>query len=316
MPHHRGLMPHRPPLLAYFFLASSMALVGSYVALSKTLVLVFPVFLLAWLRFGIAAVAMASWVKRSPNEAPLSRHDRVLLFFESFFGNFLFSICMLFGVSMTSALAAGVIMAAIPAMVALMSWLTLRERITGQVAAGIACAVGGIALVSLTKHEGAASSTSLLGNVLLFCAVACEASYVVIGKKLTGQVSAKRISALVNLWGLALVTPFGLWQAMQFDFGAVGMPSWTLLVFYALAASMISVWLWMTGLKHVQASSAGVFTVFLPVSTALVGVIFLGERFDALQVGAFALALLGVVLATWPRSSGRDSRSAAPVREV
>lgn len=306
-------MRARTPWTAYVFLASSMALVGSYVALSKTLVLVFPVFLLAWLRFGIAAVAMSTWVRRSPGEAPLSRHDRVLLFFESFFGNFLFSVSMLFGVSMTSALAAGVIMAAIPAMVALMSWLALRERITGRVAAGIGCAVGGIALVSLVKHEGPSGSSSLLGNVLLFCAVACEASYVVIGKKLTGQVSAKRISALVNLWGLALVTPFGLWQALRFDFGNVAMPSWTLLVFYSLAASMVTVWLWMTGLKHVQASSAGVFTVFLPVSTALVGVLFLGERFDAMQAGAFALALVGVVLATWP--SGHD-RSAAAVREV
>ncbi|WOB10793.1 DMT family transporter [Piscinibacter gummiphilus] len=307
-------MTHRPPVLAYLFLASSMALVGSYVALSKTLVIVFPVFLLAWLRFGIAAVAMASWVRRAPDEAPLSRHDRTLLFFESFFGNFLFSVCMLFGVSMTSALAAGVIMAAIPAMVALMSWVALRERITAQVAGGIACAVGGIALVSLVKHEGG-GSTSLLGNALLFCAVACEASYVVIGKKLTGKVSAKRISALVNLWGLALVTPFGVWQAWRFDFSAVAMPSWTLLVFYSLAASMVTVWLWMTGLKHVQASSAGVFTVFLPVSTALVGVLFLGERFDGLQVGAFALALVGVVLATWPSGRDRDGR-AAPVREV
>jgi hypothetical protein len=35
-----------------------MALVGSYVGLSKLLVAVFPVLLLAWLRFGIAALAM------------------------------------------------------------------------------------------------------------------------------------------------------------------------------------------------------------------------------------------------------------------
>lgn len=307
-------MPHRPPWTAYLFLASSMALVGSYVGLSKVLVLVFPIFLLAWLRFGIAAVAMASWVKRGPDEAPLSRHDRVLLFFESFFGNFLFSICMLFGVARSSALAAGVIMAAIPAMVALMSWIALRERITGRVAAGIACAVGGIALVSFTRHEGPGDGgSSLVGNVLLFCAVACEASYVVIGKKLTAQVSAKRISALVNLWGLALVTPFGVWQALQFDFGQVALPSWTLLLFYSLAASMVTVWLWMTGLRHVPASSAGVFTVFLPVSTALVGVVFLGERFSTLQAGAFALALAGVVLATWPGSGRRAGGLEAPM---
>jgi drug/metabolite transporter (DMT)-like permease len=290
---------HRP-WVAYGCLAASMALVGSYVGLSKLLVVVFPVFLLAWLRFGIASVAMIGWLRRQPGEAPLSRHDRVLLFWESFLGNFLFSICMLFGVALTSALAAGVIMAAIPAVVALMSWAFLRERISRRVAAGIACAVGGIALVSLTRHSGASSASSLIGNLLLVGAVCCEASYVVIGKRLTGNVGAKRISSLVNLWGLALVTPFGVWQALRFDFVSVSGGDWALLLFYSLAASMVTVWLWMTGLKHVPASSAGVFTVLLPLSAAAIGVIFLGERFDVAQAAAFALAVLGVLLATWP----------------
>ncbi len=288
------------PWLAYLSLGGSMALVGSYVGMSKLLVLVFPIFLLAWLRFGIAALAMAGWVKRNAAEAPLSGHDRRLLFLESFFGNFLFSICMLFGVAMSSALAAGVIMAGIPAAVALMSRAFLNERIAPRVIAGIACAVGGIALVSLTKNSDAANDSSLLGNLLLLGAVSCEAIYVVIGKRLTGNLSPKRISALINLWGLALVTPLGLWQALSFDFGAVTASSWWLLLFYSIAASMITVWLWMTGLKHVPASSAGIFTVMLPVSAAAVGVVFLGERFSTAQAAAYALALAGVVLATWP----------------
>lgn len=296
------------PWHAYLCLASAMALVGAYVGLSKWLVVVFPVFLLAWLRFGLAAAAMAHWVRRRPGEEALNAHDRKLLFLESFFGNFLFSICMLFGVSLTSALAAGVIMAAIPAVVALLSWFMLRERITPQVAAGIACAVCGIALVSFTKHAAGAGTaeagTSLLGNLLLVGAVVCEALYVVLGKKLTGRVSAKRISALVNLWGLALVTPFGLYQAWQFDFSGVAPASWTLLVFYSLAASMWTVWLWMTGLKHIPASSAGIYTVLLPVTAAGVGVLLLGERFSGVQVAAFALALCGVVFATWPSKAG------------
>ena len=277
-----------------------MALVGSYVSLSKVLVLVFPIFLLAWLRFGIAAVAMLPWVRRSEGESRLSPHDRRLLFLESFFGNFLFSVCMLFGVSMSSALAAGVIMAGIPAAVALMSRAFLKERIAKRVMQGIACAVGGIALVSLTKGAAAAHDSSLLGNLLLLGAVMCEASYVVIGKQLTGKVGPKRISALINLWGLALVTPLGLWQALRFDFAGVAAHSWWLLGFYSIAASMVTVWLWMTGLRHVPASKAGIFTVLLPVSAALVGVLFLGERFSVAQAAAFALALAGVVLATWP----------------
>jgi drug/metabolite transporter (DMT)-like permease len=299
-------MTHPTPWLAYLSLAASMALVGSYVGLSKLLVAVFPIFLLAWLRFGIGAVAMLHWVRRSPAEAPLTRHDRVLLFFESFLGNFLFSICMLYGVRLSTAVAAAVVMAAIPAAVAVLSRLFLRERIAPRVAAGIGCAVCGIALVAVSKPAAGDPGSpggigSLLGVALLLGAVLCEASYVVIGKKLTGSMSPRRISALVNLWGLALVTPLGLWQALQFDFQAVRTPTWVLLVFYSLAASMATVWLWMTGLRRVPAAQAGVFTVMLPAAAAAVGVLFLGERFSAAQAGAFALALAGVVLATWPQ---------------
>lgn len=292
---------HRPPAWAYLSLAASMALVGSYVGLSRLLVAVFPVLLLAWLRFGIAAVAMLHWVPRREGDAPLSRHDRWLLFWESFLGNFLFSICMLYGVAMTSALAAGVTMAAIPAAVALLSRGFLGEQIRPRVAAAIACAVVGIALLALARNGGsAAGGGSVLGYALLLAAVLCEGAYVVIGKRLTGNVSPRRISALINLWGLALVTPFGLWQALGFDFHAVPAGTWLLLVFYAMAASMVTVWLWMMGLRHVPSSRAGVFAVMLPVAAALTGVLALGESFGAAHVAAFGLAMAGLLLATWP----------------
>jgi drug/metabolite transporter (DMT)-like permease len=293
------------PLLAYLSLAASMALVGSYVGLSKILVAVFPVLLLAWLRFGIAAVAMAHWVRRGAGDAPLTPHDRRLLFWESFLGNFLFSICMLFGVKLTSALAAGIMMAAIPAAVALLSWMFLGERIRGRVKVAIALAAAGIVMLALARDGTgqSAAAASPLGYALLLGAVVCEACYVVIGKRLTGTVSPRRISALINLWGLALVTPFGLWQALSFDFSAVAPAHWSLLVFYSIAASMVTVWLWMQGLRFVPAPQAGVFSVLLPISAALIGVAVLGEAFTAAHGLAFGLAVAGLVLATWPERS-------------
>jgi drug/metabolite transporter (DMT)-like permease len=295
--------PDRVPTWAYLSLAGSMAVVGSYVGLSKLLVAVFPVLLLAWLRFGIAAVAMAPWVRRQQGEAPLSARDRKLLFWESFLGNFLFSICMLYGVALTSALAAGVTMAAIPAAVALLSRVFLHEQIRPRVLMAIACAALGIMLLALARNSAASTAAaSPVGYALLLAAVFCEASYVVIGKQLTGAVSARRISALINLWGLVLVTPLGLWQAMSFDFAAVPGRIWLLLLFYAIAASTISVWLWMQGLRHVPSTRAGVFTVMLPVSAAAVGIVVLGEGFGGAHVAAFVLALLGLLLATWPET--------------
>jgi drug/metabolite transporter (DMT)-like permease len=294
--------PSRP--VAYACLALSMSLVGSYVALSKPLAAAIPVFLLAWLRFGIGGLAMLHWLRKPAAEAPLTARTRWLLFLESFLGNFLFSICMLFGVSMTSAVSAGVIMAGIPAVVALLSWAFLRERIEARTWAAIALAALGIGLLAFAKpadHGSAGTGVNTwLGNLLVFAAVICEASYAVIGKKLTGALGPKRITSIINLWGFALVTPFGLYAAARFDFGTVAPGVWVLLLFYSLAASVWTVWLWMTGLKAVPAAQGGVFTVMLPVSAALVGVLVLGESLSGLQLLALAAALAGVVLATLP----------------
>jgi drug/metabolite transporter (DMT)-like permease len=305
--HSSFVIPHpmNTPWAAYLCLAASMALVGSYVGLSKQLVAVLPVFLLMWLRFGIGALAMAHWMPRPPHEVPLSKRDRGLLFLQSLLGNFLFSICMLFGVALTSAVAAGVVMAAIPAAVALLSWLFLRERIGMRMHIAIVLAIVGVAWLALHRSpahaaQAGASASALWGYALLLAAVFCEASYVVIGKRLTGSLSPRRISALINLWGLALVTPLGLWQATRFDFAAVPATVWGLLVFYALAASVWSVWLWMKGLAQVAAARAGVFTVMLPMAATLVGVLWLNEPFGTAHAVAFALAVAGLLVATWP----------------
>ena len=290
-------------MLPYLCLASAMMIAGAYVGFSKLLVAVFPVFLLAWLRFGIAAVAMATWLKRGANEPPLDRRTKNLLFMESFLGNFLFSICMLFGMKNATAISAGIIMAGIPAAVALLSRIFLHERMSARMIFAIVLAVAGVSGLALSRSDTSEAATSGLGTLLLIGAVFCEASYVVIGKRLTGNVSPKRISALINLWGLALVTPLGIWAALSFDFHAASVATWGGLVLYALAASMWTVWLWMTGLKKIPASKAGIFTVFLPITSALVGVFFLGESFTLLHAVAFASALAGVVLATWPTSN-------------
>jgi drug/metabolite transporter (DMT)-like permease len=306
--------PSADRLFAYACLALSMSLVGSYVALSKPLVAAIPVFLLAWLRFGIGGIAMLHWLRKPASEPPMTTQTKRLVFLESFLGNFLFSIFMLFGVSLTSAVSAGVIMASIPAVVALLSWAFLRERIAPRVWAAVACAALGIALLGLAQAAGESRTGGRipgtgapmpwLGNLLVFGAVVCEAAYAVIGKKLTGALGPKRITSLINLWGFLLVTPFGAYAAMRFDFTAVQPGIWALLVFYSMAASIWTVWLWMTGLKRVPAAQGGVFTVMLPVAAVLVGVFALGERLVPLQFAAFALALAGVLLATLPVKAG------------
>jgi drug/metabolite transporter (DMT)-like permease len=294
----------------YSYLFSGMAVVGIYVALSKPLTQAFPVFLLATLRFGIAAVLMLPWLNRTliagQADAPLSPELKTTLFWQSFFGNFLFSIFMLFGVSQTSATASGVILATLPAVVALFSWGILNEKLNAATIAAVGLAFAGVAALSMAKASQ--GGISLVGNLLVFCCVGCEAVYIILGKRLTQSLSPQRISALINLVGLCLMAPLGIWQALSFDFYAVTFGTWALLIFYAIAASMLSTALWLTGLKSVPASHSGVFTIALPLSATVVGVSFLGEQLSWVHGLSFACAVAGILLIAY---SARRSESAS-----
>lgn len=312
--------PAASQAMAYAQLALSMALVGAYVGLSPVLVAAFPVMLLAWLRFSVAALALMPWTRRTEGESPLTRGQHGLLFLQSLLGNFLFTLLALSGAGLAGATSAGVVMAALPACVALLSRLVLKEALAPRIWSATACSALAVALLALHKAEPSAGPGSgpdgwqarLLGHLMLLGAVVCEASYVVIGKRLSASVRPHRVTAIINLWGLVLSTPMGLYLAWSFEFSAVQATTWALLVFYALAASMVTVWLWMKGLKHVSAQGAGIFTVFLPLSSAAVGVGFLGEPWSAAHAAALLLALAAVWLVTRPHPSTRATPPGAP----
>jgi drug/metabolite transporter (DMT)-like permease len=167
----------------------------------------------------------------------------------------------------------------------------------------VALAVGGITLLQLARPDDESTRTAAwLGNLLMFGAVVCEATYVIVAKRLAATRTPLRVSALVNLWGLVLITPFGLWQLARFDYESVSPALWALLIFYALAASLFAVWMWVAGLRHVPANQAGVFTVALPVAATAVGVLVLGESFTTIHAVALTLASAGVVLIATDRS--------------
>lgn len=291
--------------MAHASLALSMTLVGSYVGLSHWLLGVVPVFMLAGLRFGIAAIGLLPWLRRLPAERALRPVDHLRLCTTAFIGTFLFSLCMLQGIAWSGAVSAGVAMALLPGVVAVFARVWLKEAIGRRTLAGIGCTVTGILLATIVGAEGATAPHAWLGLPLLVAAVLCEAAYVVLARQLAQTVSPRRITALVNLWGLLFIAPLALWQWHQ-----VGPPALTALhalalLYYGLAAGVLSVWLWMRGVRQVKAAHAGIFTACLPVTAALVGWA-VGEPLQSAKAAALALAVAGVLLASSGRHGAGD----------
>lgn len=299
-----SLFRRRP--IAYAALATSMMLVGAYVALSKNLLHAFPPFVLAWVRFMIAAGLMLPWLAQWRGRvAQTPRHDRWVLFGMSFFGNFLFTIFMLLGVARTSATAAGIIMSLLPAVIALISVWVLREHLSRTT--GLAAALAVVGVTSLSLNHSSEGQT-WLGNGLMVGALLCEAFYVIGAKYLTAGYSPKQVAVAMNTFGLLLTTPPALTQIRQVDWGAISWSMWLLMVFYASAASQIAPWLWFNGLHHIPANRAGILTVTLPLTTAFIGVWLFHEVWTINHTVAFACAVGGVLLMSW-RGKGINSSS-------
>jgi drug/metabolite transporter (DMT)-like permease len=280
-----------------FFLVAAMLLVGSNVGIGKSIVAFLPVPLFALLRFVIALAVLAPLL-RVAKMRRVKRGEWVNLFLQALFGTFGFTLLMLGGVHRTSAVAAGVITSTIPAVVALFSWLFLRERPDGRALASIMLAIAGIAVINLAHVDESGSPQSLSGNLMVLGAVCCESLYVILSRRLTQTLDPIDICAYTHLFGFLLMLPVGLPYALSFDYSAVPAGIGWLALWYGLSASIFSFWLWMKGIRHVPGSVAGVFTAVLPVAAAIYGIVFLGERPTPAHGIALACVVTGIALAS------------------
>ncbi|WP_250508862.1 DMT family transporter [Caballeronia sp. GACF4] len=281
-------------------LIAAMLLVGSNVGIGKSIVTSVPVPLFALLRFVIALLVL--WpLFRLAKMRQVARGEWINLFLQAFFGTFGFTLLMLNGVARTSAVAAGVITSTIPAVVALFSWLFLKEKPSGRAFASIALAIAGVLVINVAQSGDAyadGSAGSLTGNLMVLGAVCCESLYVILSRRLTQTLPAIDICAYTHGIGFVLMLPFGAASFVAFDWRGVEPLTWALVLWYGLSASIFSFWLWMKGIRHVDGSLAGVFCAVLPIAAAIYGIAFLGERPSFAHGIALACVVAGIGLAS------------------
>lgn len=291
-------------LLACAQLALAMALTGANVAVGKVIIAEIPIGVFSCGRFLLAVLVLCPFAISRPGRrfATLDRgewRDVVLL---GFFGIFLFPLLLLLSLRYTSATSAGFLMGALPAVIVLAAWLFLKERPGFVMLLAVAIAGLGIAVIntaSLTAGPEDAPNP-LFGNLLVIAAIAAEAMFTILGKRLSGRLDPLRIALAINAVGFVLFVPVAATELILTNALArlLAMPSsiWLLALYFALSSSVLAFVLWVRGVRHVSAAIAGLFTGLLPISAALVAVVFLGEALSAPLLLGGSCVLLAIVL--------------------
>jgi drug/metabolite transporter (DMT)-like permease len=286
-------------LSSYIELTGAMVIVGSVIVVSKMITAGFPVFLAAALRFGLASPILLVMVWKSARGFPrVERRDLLVIFLQSLAGNFLYSIFLLYGLKLTSAAESGIISGTVPAIVGVISFLFLRERLSWSKWLGIALVVMGMIVINEVGSGGEHGTGNWLGNLLIVGSAAGEALWTVLSKANSGKVAPLTIACLTSCFGFLLFLPIALCQSIEFNFAAVSLAGWGVIIYYGLVGTVAAYCLWYQGVAKVSAGTAGVFTGIAPVSAVVLSYIVLGEPFAWSHILGGLCVLLAIVLIT------------------
>ncbi|MDX8366812.1 DMT family transporter [Cytobacillus sp. IB215665] len=267
-----------PSLLAYTKIFLAMAIVGSSVVFGKLIISSFPVFLASELRFLVATIILVPFLLLQERQLPSIRlKDFFILFLQAFTGVFLFNIFMLYGLKYTTAIEAGIITSTLPAVIGLVSFLFLKERLTKTKGLGIIFAVLGVLLINLIDGKFG-TINSILGNLLIFGAVLGETLFITMGKSVSNRFTPLTISTLMSIFGLIMFLPFAIYEAREFDFSSVGLMDWMNILYFGIVVTVLAFLLMYQGLSKVPASSAGVLTSVIPFSSVILSFLILKEE--------------------------------------
>lgn len=288
-------------------LAAGMACFGSATPVSAIVGRGFPPWLGSALRMAVATaclVPLLAVTRRRDGGRSLGEearawtgHDRLLLAGIAVVGTFGFSVFMLLGMRHAPGAVGAVVMATTPAVTAIGAVVFLSDRLDRRRAAAVGLAVGGVVLVNIgadvTQGQG---QRIVLGSGLVFAAVLCEASYTLMGKRLSADLTPLTMVTVAAGSALLLFLPLALWDASGFDWSAPTASQWLAVAWWGAGTMAAGSVLWFRGMARVPAGTAAPFMGVMPVSALLLSYLLLGEAFQWIHAAGLAVVLAGLAL--------------------
>jgi len=287
--------------LGYLQLSMGMIFAGSSVVVGKILQ-PYPVFFAVDLSLIIAVIfiyPIAIIVEGRIKIKEVKKSEWKYIILQSLMGIVFFRIFMMLGLKYTSAMKAGIVLSATPAVLAILARLFLKENITKIMVIGISLCVVGILLINISRIEIKSFNVNeLIGMFFILISVISEAMFTIFRKK-QGSGEKPLISTfLVMLIAFVLLLPLGINDFVSMDKSVLGIDIILPIVYYGVFASALAYVCWFSGLVKVNANEAAAFTGLMPIASVLLSVIVLGEKIRLVYIFGIVCILLGINLIT------------------
>jgi drug/metabolite transporter (DMT)-like permease len=209
-----------------------------------------------------------------------------------------------------------------PVLVALFARFVYGERVRSRMWLGIACSLGGLALVA-EVWDGL--TLDAIGVLAGFAAALSLAAYFLIGEHSVSvdpplHVLTKAFIVAAVLWNvLAPVTELshaglGSSRSLGGELAEVHAPLWALVCWLVVLGTVVPFFTELSALRHLMATDVVLIGMLEPVGATVLGWLWFNESLTAPQIVGIAVVLAGIALAQTARLRPRTSAAQLPVQ--
>ncbi|WP_165908218.1 DMT family transporter [Hydrogenispora ethanolica] len=269
---------------------------GTFVA-TKMVLAQIPPAASALLRYVIAAAILVGFNLR--NRERVAREDYPVFLGLGLTGVTLYYLLQHYGIGLTTASDAAVLISLSPVFIGIISWLWLGEKLKASGGTGLVLALAGaILVIGNGKALGSQPPARLWGNCLILLTAVSWAVYSVWGKRMLVKYQPLTLITATTIIGAVLLVPFALPELSSLRPAQWTWLTWLNLLYLGGAASVYGYLAWYRGLERLPAVTVGSYLYFRPLLTGWIAAVVLHERIGLSVVAGAVLIILGTYLTT------------------
>lgn len=281
--------------LPIFALITASVIWGAAAPIFKWSITNIPIFPLIFVRFFLASIFLIPFLKNTKIEL----RDFWRIFLLGFFGITINSGLFFLGISLTSAINAGLIAASGPIFTILGAWIFLKDRGSKKLILGSLIGLVGVLLISGKSVLKEGLSFSLLGNLFLILSILGTVGHEIMVKKLQTKYDTLLLTYAMFLVGALTFLPLAYFQLSQNPgfLMTIDIRGITGIIFGIFLSSLAAYFLWNWGLSKMPASKVGIFLYADPLAAVLVAYPLLKERLTVYDLLGSLLIFFGIYIA-------------------
>jgi len=228
---------------------------------------------------------------KNGSERKVERDDAKKLVILGFFGFTIFQVFFAYGMTMTTAGNASLILSLVPISVAVISWLLMGEQISFPTLVAIILSVAGVTFIVLgSGKEISLGSKDFLGVVMMVGAQISFSFYMVYSRPFLQKYSLYQVTAWIMSSASVVFLILSYRELTGIDWSAIPLAGWASALYSGLFGLCIGNIMWSWGIKKIGSTKTAIYNNLPPVFSIITGCIFLGEPFGLQQLaGAFLI---------------------------